>query len=736
MSQSLQALFAARADRSSKPFNVVEFVNTQNAEKDVVGALAAQPNTLSVGVESFGEDNLSRDKQESLAAVYDSMHSALQTLGFENYGAGVGMPDGMADRVRNNQVVAATMGLIGASNENSYKKQLLACAKATPRGDERGAAANLSGPYGTVATVEGASLENYNEKSQRDFRVVTAGYNLESARQDLFAETLYPTTVVNAAEGGIVQVLPYVAILKDVFHKSTGQRFDTQEVNLIEAYRSPSILDDVSTALIPIVDPDGANAHLFMEGYEPKDIVTEQGDTLKTAPLKIGETFDLIGISNRSMLIAGNMLDLTDTIDPAMRLKAIYVKVGTSIVRLMTERMATAVFQPALVGDTRGAQLVFDTEDLNFNGETTAIDMSRPAFSDELRSRNWAARLNVRVFGKVSLSKGDCSITATEGKIDRIWDVESRDYIDLASGAGKALVDSIGKIEIAGYELDARFTNTNRRQRGHLIQTRALQFRYAIPMHAPITLPLSTMDEQGPGEVVKALTVVTNVRNSSNAVTRALNYVAQLREAVGSGYDRPKFGAVEGVLSAMMRPVYRYAKLDMPTAIDSIRSGDRWNDVCSAILNTVRGLLFPAYRDSNLQAVFQTITGNINERPKFIFATDMEIANYLMTSGDNRTLGAQLKYDIVATNNEAMDGKLLVIPTRENPVENDILNWGQFFYVSTLVADLPISRNGQISREIAAVPFNLHVNNIPFAIEIDIVGLKDVMSGSLYNSKL
>ena len=47
-----------------------------------------------------------------------------------------------------------------------------------------------------------------------------------------------------------------------------------------------------------------------------------------------------------------------------------------------------------------------------------------------------------------------------------------------------------------------------------------------------------------------------------------------------------------------------------------------------------------------------------------------------------------------------------------------------------------ISRNGAISREIAAVPFNLHVNNIPFVLEIDIVGLKEVMGSSLYNSKL
>jgi len=636
-------------------------------------------------------------------------------------------------------ITAATMGLIGASQESAYKKQLLALRNPGVANGEIMITPNLAGPAGTIATLgANVSIENYNEKSQRDFRVITAGYNLEAARQDLFGETLYPTTVVNAAEGGIVQVLPYVAIMKDVFHKVTGQRWETQEVNLVEAYRDPSILNDASTALIPVVEANGLNADAFVDPklVAPVPLLTEQGDSLMTAPLKIGKKFDIIGLSNRNQLIAGNLMDMTDTIDPAANLKAIYVQVGEGgpIVRFLTSRLATATFQPKLIGDTRNASLDFETDDLSLTEGTVAIDQSKPAFIDELASRKWAIRLSVKVNGTVSLSKGDTWITAAPVSVNRVYDVETRADLDPTVGDVKTLVDSLGDLNVIGYELDARFTNTNRRQRGHLLQTRALQFRYPIPMHAPITLLLSTLDEQGPGEVVKALTVTTNVRNSANAVTRLLNYVAQLKEVVGAGYDRPKFGAVEGALSAMMRPVYRHATLDLPKAVDTIRSGDRWNDVCSAILNTARALLFPAYRDSNIQAVFQTITGNVDERPKFIFATDMEIANYLMSSGDNRTLGAFLKYDIVATNNEAFDGKLIIVPTRENPVENDILNFGQFYYVSTLVADLPISRHGQVSREIAAIPFNLHVNNIPFAIEIDVIGLNEVMTKSLYNS--
>ncbi|MBW6072701.1 hypothetical protein KZ856_37635, partial [Pseudomonas aeruginosa] len=193
--------------------------------------------------------------------------------------------------------------------------------------------------------------------------------------------------------------------------------------------------------------------------------------------------------------------------------------------------------------------------------------------------------------GHISLSRGDSRFTIGEVTIDRILDEDKR-RIDLETGDGKALADSIGEMEIVGFDLDTRFTNTNRRQRGHLLQTRALQFRHPIPMHAPVTLPLSTMDEEGPGEVVKALTVNTNIRNSNNAVKRLLNYLAQLKEVTANGFDRPQFGAVEGALSAVMRPTYRYKKLHLPDMIDTLKSQDRWEDVCSAILNAVKGVLF------------------------------------------------------------------------------------------------------------------------------------------------
>lgn len=734
--ETIKSLFSQRQNLG-KNFNVQGFVSALAA--DLGGSGSGLHVNAGMAERISQEDFGAADVTDSLKSVYGEVQRHLESLGFEAFNADRGAD---ATRVGENMVAASVLGLIGANNEAAYKRALLASTRAISTNDRnvitsKGA---MSGPAGSIAAFgEGVSLENYNEKSSRDFRVVTAAYNLSSSRQDAFGEAVYRTTLINAQEGGAVQIVPYVAVLKDAYHSTTGARMDTQEVNLVDAFRDPSVLDQESTMLIPAVVAGNAAHFVAAADVAPVAKTDDRGNSYNTAPLKMNSKFDLIAVSNYNQLVAAGALDISDTIDPAGHLQALYIKAtgnGTEapqVLRFKTDRLPTAVFTPKMVGDSRQIAVSFETEKLKVVGTTRSVAGASLEAIDDLAAADYTLLLGVKVDGSLSVSRGGCQFISGPVTVEAIKDADGAD-IALASGAGAAIIAKLGTLTAIGYDLDARFTNTNKRKRGSLLQTRAVQFRHPIWMHSPFTLPLSVMDEQGPGEVAKALTVATDISNSKNAVTAMLNYVAQLKEVVGDSSAVAEFGDIEGALSIMMRPTYRYFKLDLTAGrLDTIRSGDRWNDVTSAILNTIKGLLFPAYRDSNIESVFQVVSGNIDEKPKFLICTDREIANYLQLSGDNRTLGAYLKYDVVSTNNEAFDGKIIVIPTRENPTENDVLSWGQFFYVPTIVSDMPISRDGQTSREITAVPFNRHVNNIPFAIEIDVVGLGDVMRTSLYN---
>ena len=594
------------------------------------GSLFTPIKGVSFGIENFADDATTA---AAAAEVYKQISKLTQKFGIETYidaSKDVASQHAQID----NQRVAATMAALALSDTRSYIKALKRVSVESHDTSDRNVVNvnnTFSGPYGSIQVLGQDAkfgLENYDEKSHRDFRVVTVGYNLAASRQDEFAERIYPTTVINPIEGGVVQVLPYIAVMKDVFHTVSGQRLENQEVNMVEAYRDPSILDDESTDLIPAVDEAGTNVDFFEDAllYAPDTIVSEQGLTFETAPLKAGINLDLIGNSNANALITKGMLDISDTIDPAGRLSSLFVKIEDKLVEFKVDRMERAKFQPDLVGDTRGVKFDFFSDDLVVTKDTKFIDSTVPTVIAELESRKWNVRLGVYFTGHISLSRGDSRFSSGSCSVVSIHD-ENGNRIDTKSGSGKDVVDAFGAMNISSFRLQTRFTNTNRRQRGHLLQSRSVQFRHAIPMHSPVTLPMSTLDDSTPGEVIKALTVNTNIRNSNNAVKRLLNYVEQLKAVVGEGFDRPQFGAVEGALSISMRPTYAYKHIHLPDVIDSLKSQDRWEDVCSAILNSVKGVLFPAYRESNIEAVFRVVSGNQDERPMFLFAADKEIAN-------------------------------------------------------------------------------------------------------------
>ncbi|MFO5742336.1 hypothetical protein ACLBPW_30020, partial [Klebsiella pneumoniae] len=70
------------------------------------------------------------------------------------------------------------------------------------------------------------------------------------------------------------------------------------------------------------------------------------------------------------------MLEVSDTIDPAGRLRILFVLLGGYVVKSKVDRLPRAVFQPDLVGDTRNAVIRFDSDDLVVSGDTTFIDGS------------------------------------------------------------------------------------------------------------------------------------------------------------------------------------------------------------------------------------------------------------------------------------------------------------------------------------------------------------------------
>lgn len=722
--------FGAAERTVTKPFSLEGFVAALESQEELDrGAMAPSAELQDVpGMESF--DKVSMSTAQALNDLYDDLGHEMEALGLEAYAKS----SHIDARVLGNMTQAAKQTAAYLNSKrgvSQYFETLRGVSRkmAVTSGDTIAVEHLMDGPYGTIP-----SLENYDEKPTRGYRVLSIAYNLGAARQDPFGEALFPTLVVNPTEGGIVQEMNYTTIQPDVKHGRDGTPFDPKEVNLVEAYRNSDLLRDESTRIIPVLDERNAKAVAsFVDAklVPPTKIETPFGE-LTTAPYRIGTEIDLIGLSQRSVASAADLFDQTDTIDPALSLESVYVSIDGKVVRLLTRDLPESKFGAPQAGDSRLSSLQFQNTSILVTNQTKAVDGTVvPAFA-KLADKE-VAEIKIGVFGQVSLRNGNGNFAGTGNRLLSVTDAAGTSR-SITSGVGAELATSVAQGNIVGFTLNARLTNKNRRERGQLAFTRTYRFVHQIPMGAPITTPHSTLDELNKDKIVNTLVVATNVRNSNNAVTKLLNTADQLRASTAHNVVfRDGVHTVEGALGKLIRPTYRSQVVDLRSSLNSIRGQDKFNDIAETLLNAIKAQLFPAYRDSNIEAAFRTVSGNPDERPKVIIATDNEIAHYLMQNGDNRTLGAYLKYEIVSTNNKDMDGKIIAVLTRETPVEGDVLNFGQFLYVPSLVADLPISRGGQVSTELAVIPFNLHITNIPFLIEIDVLGLGEAMSNATWN---
>lgn len=712
-------------NKAHERFSMEGFVQELQRQKHSGTGLMTKTFDLAAGNEDFSDPSVQND----LNMVFGELESSLESLHFADMVGQVGKTDlspsdvAENDRIKSNMKTAT--GFISAILMNgsveSYMQQQRNCTKAQAREGERVAQSQLDGPAGYIPV---GSLENYDEKPTTGFNVITIAYNLSAARQDAFGERLYPTLVVAPTEGGISQKMSFTVRIKDVPHKSGATDYDLNDVNLVDGFRDPEVLEDTVTRAIPVYD-DKTNANLFVAStlVAPTTLKDDYG-TYRTAPLKAGQRIDLIGNSNRERWLNAGQMDVSDTLDPNAGLSAIYVKVGDKVLRLVVDRLPNSRFQAVREGDSRSMYLAFTSRAPIVTKKTTAVDGTTIPALAAMADGDYAF-LSLDINGNLNLRTGSTGGISGTVSLHSVFDKNGAE-LPTDTGTASDVAKAFATAEVVGYDPDLRFTNKNRRERGQIIQTRTLTLRHAIPMGAPITNIGSTLEEANETAIVSGLTAATNVRNSNNAVSTLLNYAAMLSRVTANNANRrinPE--EIEGIMAVNMNPTYRYVKLDLRTAIDSIRGKDRLDDIGATILNTIRSEVFPAIRDANILPAFQLITGNPDEKPLLVIATDNEICNYLMISGDVRTMGANLKYEIVSTQNKLMDGKIICVLTRENPTEGDVLNFGQFLYVPSLVGRLPISRNGQVSREIAVAPFNKHINNIPFVIEIDVVGLKE-----------
>ncbi|EKD89673.1 MAG: Major capsid protein [uncultured bacterium] len=302
----------------------------------------------------------------------------------------------------------------------------------------------------------------------------------------------------------------------------------------------------------------------------------------------------------------------------------------------------------------------------------------------------------------------------------------------LITGApSTALAAKLDTAEVLGYTLTAYRANSNLRQRGQLldsqIEYQVIQLPYRSPL-AVVTPAINNGTEDN--SALQTLITVTGIRVSNEAVSSLLRASASLKSYNPVADADGNLPEISAIGRFYVKPVYFEAAVDLATSVDSLKSHERLKDIRAALVERVRYYANEMYRESEYKAAGLVLTGNAGFKPTVIVGTDPVIYNYIMADGDLRTLGESFDVKVVSTLDSRVAGKIFVtfgvFDSSRNTSVNP-LNFGNMLWSPELTVVLPVSRDGQTSKELIVAPRFAHIVNLPMMTVLTVSGLPSVV---------
>ena len=402
----------------------------------------AGPTSQDVAKAAISMESLSPGMSQELESSVDSLRAALESVAADNQ---------ISQHLTQAQVDAGITAGIVAGNVGAFLTQEKPSGAALESMNVIANPPSLTG--GEAMDRMRVALEAYDETENRNAAAYSIAYNMQAARQDEFGEAFFPTIVVTPDQVGITISIRVVTVYDEVRRQISGDLDNFGRRNIIEAVIDPTILRNDQTDIIPVVRPESEKYFVDPALVAPYTTLLDK-EPITTAPLAMGQTFSLLGISQTEALLETGLLDSSDSIDPSIVLKALYLKVtdGTTdeVIKFNVSKLPYSNFTYAVQGNYRLANLNFTTEALKLSKDTKQVDGTDSTLLAPIVTNEFVVRLGVKVSGSVNLELADTSLYSSNVVIVNIK-TKDGDNIDLNDASVKPVVDALKDATLIGY---------------------------------------------------------------------------------------------------------------------------------------------------------------------------------------------------------------------------------------------------------------------------------------------
>lgn len=580
------------------------------------------------------------------------------------------------------------------------------------------------------------SAEAYDGQAITEAVYFSIVANLMSAKQDEFGETFFPTIVIDPTASGIAIDTEFTSVFTEFDREISGAankaKFNKQP--LVKALYSTNVFGVDKNRVVPVKRAE--SEALLYAGYEY--VSTVSGEDITTAPLKFGETINILGMSQTNSLLAKGVMTQNDALDRTLNLEKVYFALtgddgsGSNDV---TEAFSYDVSVLPYSNFVGGAQdhekdlvLNFTSTDLVISTTDTKTISGNSAILAAL-APDHVIKLSTKVVGDANAQYGDVQVDVVTLKLDTVFDsqgnklaTDSATYVAI-----KAVIDTATAV---GYELEAYRTNSNLRTKGHSITADGYRQVYTVPLRSGLNVTSPVSNASGTNNDSKLASHIQSIgmKVSMSAVDTLMKTAGTLKAVTANGNIAN--ANVLGVGRFHVDAYYSEANINLPDFVDSAVSTARADDIKATLINQIKDTVLNMHIESNYGVAFDALRGGVDKTVKVIIGTDTKTKQYLTSGNGKIDIGEGFEAKVVSTANPVMRGKLYItfaVEDSDKNIKPNELSFGQCVWAPTITVDVTRTTSGETGRELFTMPRYLHIVNLPILAVLNISGYDQVL---------
>jgi len=574
-----------------------------------------------------------------------------------------------------------------------------------------------------------AGIESFDGQDVSSSLFFSIVYNTLSIKQDAVSELFYPIVVIDPNKMGATVTAKITNIMQAVKRDVTGRPVDFKKQSIVKQLNNTELFTLDANRLYPVYSTDTADK-LVDEAGAKREVTVGDGIKITTAPIKAGTAVDLLGIAQNDELLSKGYMDETDALSGHLAIEALYFHVkgkdaGDNEITELHKKEITglpAVFTYTPTGHHKDLQLDYKTDSLAWVGGNVTKADGTPTQIVDLANlpQGYTVKLRINL-------KGD-SNTQTAKTLVNMFEMEMVGLLDANGNAVSETDELYTKVKaifdattFAGYDIEAFATNSNARFRGKLLTTDVYTTVYTIPVRTKVREVTAVFQNGDDGDVAGLIGQIEfNKRALSKFGLLELNNTAAVLENLSEDTE------AYGISSKLVNKAFSRETVDLTTIVDSLKSGERVEDIKEALKLKIRNTAIDLYVRSNYNLAFETIYPNV--KPTVIIGVDTNIGRFVESFEDE-----VFNYKVAVSNDTLINGKIFmsfgIMGANRNKVA-DPLNFGVCFWSPEVVLTLQRQENGTIKQESISMPRFKHQTLMPILGMLEVTGVEEV-SGKL-----